>query len=116
MLADFVFNSIVKLNLILADPFRQERRTKFPGPSLLKHRENNPVAAVIHGVNRAFFFGSSTSFSEIKFSQASFSFYQLGKLNVFHELYWHSLYLLDFLGANFMLLFENVEIHPQKNY
>ena len=88
-MAYFFFYGIIQLHLVLTDPLREESGTKFPGASFLKHRENDPVATIIYGIYRAFLVVTGTSFSEIELSQASFSFYQLGELDVFHELYWH---------------------------
>jgi hypothetical protein len=89
LMAYFFFYGVIQLYLVLTDPFGEESRTKFPGTPFFKHRENDPIAAIIHCINRAFFVIARTSFSEIELSQASFSFYELGELDVFHELYWH---------------------------
>ena len=88
-MAYFFFYGVIQLYLVLTDPFRKESGTKFPGASFFKHRKNDPVAAIINGIYRAFLVVTGTSFSEIELSQASFSFYKLGELDVFHELYWH---------------------------
>jgi len=79
----------VKNLLVLPDPGGELLFDDLPNAVFPLHPQYDPIAAVITHINSKKSFLQPIGLAEVKFSQSSIRFHQLGELDVSDKLYLH---------------------------
>ena len=85
----FFFDERMKNIFILPDPGRELLLDDLPNAVFPLHSQYDPIAAVIAHINSKQSFLQSIGLAEVKFSQSSVRFHQLGELDISDKLYLH---------------------------